>query len=71
MTNKTLFVPDISCDHCKTSIEGALSELPGVEKVAVDITARSVDLSYDEGHVSLEHIIEAMAEVGYEVPAVN
>lgn len=68
MKEQTLFVPDISCDHCKTSIEGAVAGLPGVEKVSVDIPARTVELSFDETEVSLGNIIEAMAEVGYEVP---
>lgn len=68
MKEQTLFVPDISCDHCKTSIEGAVTDLPGVEKVSVDIAARTVELSFDETEVNLGSIIEAMAEVGYEVP---
>lgn len=71
MTERKLFVPDISCDHCKTSIEAAVSELNGVEAVSVDIPSKTVDLSYDEGAVSLENIIKAMVDVGYEVPAVQ
>jgi len=71
MKEQTLFVPDISCDHCKTSIESAVSELPGVKKVSVDIVARTVDLSFDEAEVSIGSIIEAMVEVGYEVPTVE
>lgn len=70
MTERKLFVPDISCDHCKTSIEGAVSELKGVEAVWVDVPAKTVDLSYDEGTVTLDNIIKAMVDVGYEVPAV-
>ena len=71
MTERKLFVPDISCDHCKTSIEGAVSELKGVEAVSVDIPSRTVDLSYNEAAVSLENMIKAMVDVGYEVPAVQ
>lgn len=71
MTERVLFVPDISCDHCKSSIESAVSELPGIGKVAVDISERTVGLTFDEAQISLETIIEAMAEVGYEVPTVN
>ena len=68
ITEKTISVPDISCDHCKSTIEGAVSELSGVEKVRVDIESKTVDLTYDEDQVSLENIVEAMVEVGYEVP---
>ena len=68
MTTRTLSVPGISCDHCKMSIEQAVGELAGVDKVEVDISARTVDLSFDEAAVGLDQIIDAIEEVGYEVP---
>jgi copper chaperone len=68
MTARTLSVPGISCEHCKMSIEQAVSELPGVDAVEVDISARTVDLSFDEAAVGLDQIIGAIEEVGYEVP---
>jgi copper ion binding protein len=69
MTERNLFVPDISCDHCKTSIEGTVSELDGVASVIVDIPARRVEVSFDESEVSLDRIIEVMGDIGYEVAA--
>ena len=68
MNAKTLSVPGISCDHCKMSIEGAVSELPGIDMVEVDISARTVGLNFDEAAVGLDQIINAIEEVGYEVP---
>jgi copper chaperone len=68
MTAKTLSVPGISCDHCKMSIEEAVGELAGVDKVEVDISARTVELSFDDAAVGLNQIIDAIEEVGYEVP---
>ncbi|GBD85518.1 hypothetical protein BMS3Abin02_01926 [bacterium BMS3Abin02] len=42
MTTLTLKVPNISCGHCKTSIEGAVAPpLPGVESVEVHIEPRT------------------------------
>ncbi len=67
MTDQILSVPDISCDHCKMSIEGALDLVTGVEKAQVDIPARTVALSFDEAAVSLDQIIGVIAEAGYEV----
>ena len=37
MTTLTISVPEIHCDHCKSSIEGALVPLPGVASARVDI----------------------------------
>ena len=67
MNATTLSVPGISCEHCKATIEQTLGELPGVDTVQVDISARTVDLSFDEATVGLDQIIETMEEVGYEV----
>ncbi|HEX2152602.1 MAG TPA: copper ion binding protein [Acidimicrobiia bacterium] len=67
MTTTTLNVPDISCGHCKSSIEGAVSALDGVESVVVDIEPRVVSLSYDEATVDLDDIKAAIEEAGYEV----
>ena len=33
----TLSVPDVSCEHCVKTIDGALGTLPGVETVSTDI----------------------------------
>ena len=67
MTNITLNVPDISCGHCKSSIEGAVAPLEGVSSAEVAIDARTVDVSFDESVVSLDQIVEAIDDQGYEV----
>jgi len=69
MTEITLSVPDISCDHCKMSIEGAVNELSGVNSATVDVAERSVAVSYDEGALTRDGIITAIEEQGYEVAA--
>ncbi len=68
MTTATLAVPDISCGHCKSSIEGAVSALPGVEKVEVHIEPKTVDVAFDDSQVDLDKIVEAIEEQGYTVP---
>lgn len=66
MTTVTLNVPDISCGHCKMSIEGAVSELAGVERVEVTIDARTVDIDHDDT-VDMAAIVGAIEGQGYEV----
>ena len=68
MTNATLNVPDISCGHCKSAIEGAVAEIDGVSKVEVTIDARTVDVAYDE-NVDMSAIVDAIEGQGYEVAA--
>jgi copper chaperone len=69
MVTETISVPEIHCDHCKTSIEGALASIGGVEGATVDIPARTVTMSYDEASVGRGELIEAIEQQGYEVPA--
>jgi copper chaperone len=61
-------VPDISCESCKTAIEGALSPVAGVEAVDVDVAARVVDVVYDPA-VGSGGIGAAVEDLGYEVVA--
>ena len=67
MTTVTLSVPDISCGHCKSSIEGAVTPLEGVETAEVAIEARTVDVNFDESIVNVDAIIAAIDDQGYEV----
>ena len=67
MTTETLSVPDISCGHCKRTIEAALGHLPGVRAAAVDVATRTVRVSYDETAVTPATIRDTLADEGYDV----
>lgn len=62
-------VPEISCAHCKASIEGALTGLPGVEAAEVDIPGRTVRVVHAPGRVTLADLVAAIEDQGYEVPS--
>jgi len=68
MVTETISVPEIHCDHCKVSIEGALGSIAGVERASVDIPASTVTVSYDAASVDRGDLIEAIEQQGYEVP---
>jgi len=65
MTNITLQVEGMSCNHCVNSIEGAVKGLGATAKV--DLSAKSVTVSYDENKISLETIKETIEDQGYDV----
>ncbi len=67
MTSKTFSVPDISCQHCKNSIEDAVGPLNGVDSVEVAIDERTVAIDYDGTDDTFEVIVAAIEEQGYEV----
>ena len=65
----TLNVPEVHCGHCKASIEGALSQLEGVEGAEVDLDARTVTVDYDEDRVERDTIVATITSIGYDVVA--
>lgn len=66
-TTTTLTVPDISCGHCKESIEGAVGGLTGVDEVTVAIEPRTVALRFDTDKVGLDDIRSTIEGLGYDV----
>ena len=59
MTETTLSVPEITCDHCKNSIEGAVGALDGVASAEVNVEAKTVIVGFD-APASIEGIIGAI-----------
>jgi copper chaperone len=58
----TLSVPDISCGHCRASIQTALAAVPDTGRVDVDLTTRRVTVA---GPASPNAIIAALATIGF------
>lgn len=68
MTEITLSVPEIHCDHCKMSIEGAVSALDGVATATVAVDTATVAVAYDDP-TTMDDIVSAIEDQGYAVPA--
>jgi copper chaperone len=62
-----LQVPEVHCDHCKTSLEGAVGTMSGVEVVEVSVADATLDVSFDEDMVDLDRIKQTIEEQGYAV----
>lgn len=71
MQDAVLKVPDIHCGHCKMSLEGAVGDLSGVANAEVTIDERTVDVRFDETLTSMDDIVEAIEDQGYEVLSVG
>jgi copper chaperone len=67
METITLSAPDISCEHCKRTIERELGDLAGVTACSVDVPTRRVDVTYDPAQVSREAIVARLDDEGYPV----
>jgi copper chaperone len=67
MVQEVLSVPEVTCQHCVSAIEGAVGALPGVDAVKVDLERKDVTVSYDESSVGHESIVSAITGEGYQV----
>lgn len=56
-------VPQMSCGHCKSSIEKAVASVDADAVVEVDLTTREVSV---QSGSNTEMLIEAMKSAGYE-----
>lgn len=66
MQTVSLQVPEVHCDHCKMSIEGAVAQLPGVERVDVAIEDATVSIDFGDP-ADLEAIKQTIEDQGYAV----
>ena len=58
----TIRVPDMTCDHCKMTIEKALQGVKGVSKVQITLSEHRVQVS---GKSEVNQIIQAIQSAGY------
>ena len=65
MSQITLNVEGMSCNHCVKAIEGALKEAGMSGKV--DLSAGNVTVEYDESKATVEQVKEVIEEQGYDV----
>lgn len=66
-TTTTLSVPSIHCGNCKSSIEGALNGLEGIEAAEVSVDDKTVTVAYDEAKVGMDVIKETIEEQGFDL----
>ena len=59
-------VPEISCDHCKSTIINTLSTVDNIELVEVNIETKDVTLKSSE-KIDLDLVKSLLDEQGYTV----
>ena len=59
-------VPEISCGHCKETIESTVNSIESVKSVSVDIDQKSVEIK-STSDLDLSLVSEMLDEQGYTV----
>ena len=64
--NVVFTVPEISCGHCKDTIESTLSKVESIESVSVDIEKKSVEV-FSSSDFDMINVSQLLDEQGYTV----
>jgi copper ion binding protein len=66
----TFKVPDMTCGHCKATVEKALLDVDGVRTASVDLDTKSVVIDHGDA-VTHETLSDAIDAAGYSVATVG
>ena len=64
--NVVFTVPEISCGHCKDTIESTLNNVDSIESVSVDIEKKSVEI-LSSSDLDMMNVSKLLDEQGYTV----
>ena len=64
--NVVFTVPEISCGHCKDTIESTLNNFESIESVSVDIEKKSVEV-ISSSDLDMMDVSQLLDEQGYTV----
>ena len=65
MTNVTLAIQGMSCNHCVAKLQETLSATPGVVKAIVTLHPGQAKVEYDETSATPALLAAAVATAGY------
>src|SRR3989475_2789099 len=67
-TKRTVLkIGGMHCAGCVSSIQKSVSDIPGVNKVEVNLATEKATLEFDQTKVKLDSIEKAIEEIGYKV----
>jgi len=69
MEEVELPITGMTCSACARTIEKQLGSTPGVEKASVNFATHIASVRYDARNVTVEKLVAAVEDVGYEVPS--
>ncbi len=65
MSEATIQVDGMSCQHCVMRVKKAVESLPGITDLAVEVGL--VRATFDESRVQKKEIEEAIVKAGYKI----
>ncbi|MHA1551770.1 MAG: heavy-metal-associated domain-containing protein [Candidatus Heimdallarchaeaceae archaeon] len=66
MNEIKLKVEGMTCGHCQMSVKKALENIKGVKSAEVDLEKKSAAVNYKSDKVTVELLVQAVADAGYK-----
>ena len=67
MTQESIKVEGMTCQHCVETITDALGVIVGINKVEVDLDKKEVQIDYNEEETNLKEISDKIVKIGFEL----
>jgi len=67
LRQQSLSITGLDCADCARTLEGGVSELPGVQSSQLDFASAMLTVAHDPQQTSLRDIVERVRELGYGV----
>ncbi len=67
MAKTKLKIGGMSCQHCVKTVTSALTELPGVRRAKVNLRKGEAVVHYDESHIDIANLAEAITTAGFDM----
>lgn len=71
MKKEKFDVTGMTCSACSSRVEKAVSKLPGIQEVSVNLLTNSMQVSFNEDKLTVDDIIEAVEREGYGTSVKN
>ena len=65
MQDKTIKIPNISCEHCVHAIKSEIGSLEGVISVEVDKDSKEVKIAWHDEIIKWDSIKNLLVEINY------
>lgn len=57
----------MTCGHCASRVEDALSSVSGVKEATVDLGAKKAIIQFDGENTDIENLKKAISDAGYRL----
>ncbi|MBV7389310.1 copper chaperone CopZ [Enterococcus alishanensis] len=67
---QTFNIEGMTCQHCVKNVENAVNELPGIDKVKINLKKNNGVVKFDEAQVTAAEIATKVTDAGYQTEVI-